>query len=247
MATFEGWFDQADTIAFFIRIYLGEWQLPILPKTSYSRESSLQALLPPKDLFSEDAREILRDALKKMDEALESMLLDYKALDAYVRDETTIDEGLKGKRLARAINKAHERFTKARKTYYSIIQTEGLAAEDLFLTQAPLRRQILAARALFDQFQTVAFALSEEKVDRTATRILYKNIQAILQYAGMPPFRDSPGYERLYRAFLKDVTHYLEVLNLGNEEGFSTDTRHTLNLILANCRTSYNTFVHSYK
>lgn len=241
------WFSQADVLAFFIRIYLGEWQLAILPKAKKSKTHSLGELTPSIDLFEEDIRHSLLKELDCMRDTLESMLNDYSELDKYVRDETTEDEGRRGKNLARSINASYARFCKARRTYFHVLNQEARKAEDIFLAENPLRRQIMTARAIFDLFYEVTSELSEENPQRSKTRHVKNEIVSLLDYAKEPPFRAAPLLERDYRAFLKDVDAALSALNAGNEEGFSFERREEFNGALEKCRERYNVFVRAYE
>lgn len=235
-----GWFAQADLIAFFVRIYLGEWQVAILPKNE-DTANDIAKLTPNSDLFSEETRNYLTAELKKMSQALDKMLADYDRLTKYFQDDSVIDEGIKGKQLAAQITANYSLFQTARKNYFGVLDEESKIAEDVYLTSAPLRRQIMAARFLFALFQEVSWSIAEDK-PRAKTRKLHTQLQNIYDYAAAPPFRGKPLLERSYREFLKDVAIYLEVLAQGNEEGFYPDTRKDLNNCLANCRSSYNEF-----
>ena len=114
-------------------------------------------------------------------------------------------------------------------------------AEDVFLYDAPLRRQIMCARAIFALLQDISWALAEDK-QRSVSRELEKKLQALCAYAAEPPFRGKPLVERAYREFLKHLNFYLEILHLGNEEGFFPHIRKDLNDSLADCRSAYNAF-----
>ncbi|MCR5814680.1 MAG: hypothetical protein K6G15_09340 [Desulfovibrio sp.] len=238
----EGWFAQADRIAFFIRIYLGEWELALLPKVKIARASSIQRLLPPDTLFPADHRQKMADCVSQMADQLDAMLKDYEALTAYVQDTSLMDEGRQGKRLAATINKSYERFSSARKSYFSLLEHESLPAEDLFLAQSPLRRQIIAARGIFALFGEITTALSQENLDREAIIKLQRRLSLLLAYAEEPPFKDSPLKERAFRAFLKTVHNYLADLDVGIQEGFYPHVRKALNTSQLACRTSYNDF-----
>ena len=237
-----GWFAQADRIAFFIRIYLGEWELAILPKVKIGRASSIQRLLPPDQLLSPELTQKMAEQIALMAEHLDAMLKTYDELKKYVQDTTIMDEGVLGKRLAAQINKSYERFALARKSYFSLLETESLPAEDLFLAQSPLRRQIIAARGIFALFAEITAQLSRETICREAIIDLQKRLSLLLAYAEEPPFKDSPLKERAFRAFLKSVHIYLSDLDVGVREGFYPHVRKALNNSQLACRTSYNDF-----
>ena len=236
-----GWLAQADLLAFFIRVYLGEWELAILPKVKEQKDAAKKKLWPPEDLFAAEIRPYLIKNLEQMFTSLDAMLKTYQELAKYVLDDTVQDEGVAGKRLTTRILKQYETFKEARSNYFGVIDEESKSAEDLLLTDEPLRRQIMAARYIFGLFQDVSWALTQEK-SRAVTRDLAKKLTLAIDYAAEPPFRGKPLVERSYRYFLKMVLSYNEVLKLGNEEGFYPETRKKLNECLTNSRQAYNDF-----
>lgn len=238
----EGWFSQADHIAFFVRIYLGEWEFALLPKVKVSRATSRQRLLPPEGLFADELRQKMAEQITVMTERLDEMIENYGELTKYVQDTSVIDEGVRGKRLAKKLNEGYERFSEARKAYFSLLESESLPAEDLFLAQAPLRRQIIAARSIFDLFSELSETLSHEPVNRDEVMRLHERLQLLVNYAEAPPFKDAPLKERAYRSFLKSVHSYLSDLQVGISEGFYPHVRKALNVSQNTCRTRYNDF-----
>ena len=236
-----GWLAQGDLIAFFIRVYLGEWDLALLPKIKEDKNQAKMRLLPPEDLFSAETRTYLVENLDKMLTSIDVMLNTYGELVKYVLDETTQDEGLAGKKLAKKILQHYENFKEGRENYFGVIDEESKTAEDLLLTNDPLRRQIMAARSMFALFQDASWALTQEK-SRTVTRDIQQKLTQVINYASEPPFRGKPLIEKSYRDFLKKVKIYNDILTLGNEEGFYPETRQNLNDSLANCRQAYNDF-----
>ena len=241
MSATSGWFAQADLIAFFIQIYLGEWQLAILPKNTEDKVQAITQLIPPEDLFSAETEQYLKDVSQAMATELEKMLSLYKSLTKYFKDETIQDEGVLGKKLAGQIVDSYTKFKAERQKYFEVIAEESRLAEDLFLTSEPLRRQIMAARSIFTLFQDVSWALADAK-NRDTTRSLAQKLQALIDYAAMPPFRGKPLCERAFRDFLKKVAIYHDILVIGNEEGFYPETRKLLNDSVSDCRISYNAF-----
>ena len=229
-----GWLAQADIIVFFIRVYLGEWELAFLPKVHETKDLAKQRLLPPNGLFSNETTLYLADNLDKMLDNLDLMLKNYNDLAKYVLDENIQDEGVFGKKIAHKILDFYAKFKDARQNYFGVIDEESKSAEDLFLQDEPLRRQIIAARYIFGIFQEVAWAQK--------TRELAKKLALVIDYAAAPPFRGKPLAEMHYRLFLKNATLYHATLTLGNEEGFYPETRQKLNDHLYICRSAYNEF-----
>ncbi len=241
--TSEDWFTQADHIAFFVRIYLGEWQLPKYDKPLIDQKSFLQKLSPPDDLFDPSKKKSLQAAVARMYEALATMHSSYRELERYVGDTTIQDDGVKGKRLSKKINAAYQTFGRAKKEYFSLFEQEAVWAENIFLEDNPLRRQILEAKVLFSLLRDVSFELSSDTVDLSKTRALEKQIFAHIEKAERPPFKGHPLAERQYREFLKKARLYAEDLRLGNQEGFYPHVRNLLNTDLANIRSGYNAFI----
>ncbi|MBO4369291.1 MAG: hypothetical protein J5803_04250 [Desulfovibrio sp.] len=237
------WFKQADLIAFFVRIYLGEWQLPLLPEKKTNRSKSIQELTPPKGLFSETISEDLKKTVATMADELAGMRTQYAALLGYVQDASLCDEGRKGKELASQLTKAYGRFSQQRQHYFQILEKETAEAEALFIAEMPLRRQIIAAKHIFKLFRSLSLLLGEEVPCRPVIMQEAENLAALVDYASLPPFKGTPAQERLYRNFLKKVYSYCEDLTRGIREGFFPHVRKLLNDDLANVRSAYNAFV----
>ncbi|MBQ7607594.1 MAG: hypothetical protein IJU76_06445 [Desulfovibrionaceae bacterium] len=240
--TAEDWFTQADRLAFFVRIYLGEWQLPKYNKALTEKKVFLEKLLPPDDLFEVSEKKALRDALLAMHAALATMHANYRELERYVRDPSIQDDGVLGKRLSRKITEAYAQFGLAKKDYFALLEKKAVPAENIFLVDNPLKRQILEARILFSLLRAISFELSKDTVDLAKTRALEEEVRTHIAEAERPPFKGKPLSERRYRAFLKEIKIYADDLAQGNQEGFYPHVRKALNLDLANIRTAYNDF-----
>ncbi|MCR4666574.1 MAG: hypothetical protein K5657_04685 [Desulfovibrio sp.] len=236
------WFSRADLLAFFVRVYLGEWQLPLLPEPNRSRTSSLRDLLPPSGLFDSVAAAGLKDSAESMADRLESMHKDYAALQRYVEDPSIQDEGAEGKKLTSSMLKNYERFCAARRAYFIVLEKEADAAEALFLSEFPLKRQVVAAKHLFRAFRAVAGLLEQDKVERSAVQKFLERIRSLCAYAALPPFKGKPAEERQYRNFLKKVSVYCDHLARGLDEGFYPHVRKALNDDQTDCRIAYNEF-----
>ena len=239
----EGYLSQADLLAFFMHIYQGEWQLALLPENHTDLEELKKQMLPKDTLLGLETKNYLQEQVFKMVELTQEMLQNYEALGQYVQDESIQDEGVRGKELAKVILDKYVLFKQARQNYGELLDEEARVAEDIFLSQSPLRRQIMVSRSIFGLFQEVSWALAE-KQSREVTRKLGQRLQNLLDYAKEPPFKDKPLKERAYREFLKKVQNYLEVLAQGNEEGFYPKNRKLLNDSLADCRSAYNRFAY---
>ncbi|MBQ7618083.1 MAG: hypothetical protein IJS50_04335 [Desulfovibrio sp.] len=237
------WFSLADQLAFFVQIYLGEWQLPKLPKITADRQQAKKDLIPSKGLWEEELVLVLQEEVDKMSKALLEMEKGYQDLTNYVLDPELMDNGVKGKRLARNILACHKRFTLAKNKYFELLEKDALPAEDLFLQDHPLKRQILATRSIFSLFRQISEILGEEQVERQKLSQLSEKLKEQLSNAMAPPFKDKPQKERVYRAFLKEVSLYSADLERGLQEGFFPEIRKLLNDDLVNCRQRYNEFV----
>ncbi|MBO4313111.1 MAG: hypothetical protein J5838_02345, partial [Desulfovibrio sp.] len=157
---FGPWYRQADVLDFYTRIYLGEWKLPKRAEPASSRAAASRRLAPPAGLFTDEERGRIAAHAEAMGRALEGMIADYKALEAYVADPTIIDDGRKGKELAASIAKAYAAFCASRVALLSLLDERAVAAEDVFLTGNPLRRQILCARRIFRLYRLIAEKLT---------------------------------------------------------------------------------------
>lgn len=157
---FGPWYRQADVLDFYTRIYLGEWKLPKRAEPASSRAAASRRLAPPAGLFTDEERGRIAAHAEAMGRALEGMIADYKALEAYVADPTIIDDGRKGKELAASIAKAYAAFCASRAALLSLLDERAVAAEDVFLTGNPLRRQILCARRIFRLYRQIAEKLT---------------------------------------------------------------------------------------
>lgn len=157
---FGPWYRQADVLDFYTRIYLGEWKLPKRGEPDSSRAAASRRLMPPAGLFTDEERGRIAGHGEAMGKALEGMIADYKALEAYVADPTIIDDGKKGKELAAAIAKGYARFCASRTALLSLLDERAVVAEDVFLADNPLRRQILCARRIFRLYRQIAEILT---------------------------------------------------------------------------------------
>ncbi|MBQ7457356.1 MAG: DUF3829 domain-containing protein [Desulfovibrio sp.] len=236
------WLTQADAIAFFIRIYLGEWELPKYTKIPAPQRLFFKTLLPDEALFSPSLRQSLQKHLEIMANALDTMQTTYQELERYVIDPHQ-DDGVKGKRLARTINAAYERFSSARKSYVGLLENEATQAENTLLIDFPLKRQILAARKLFSLQRQITDELAKNAIDTKALTHLFTTFNNEANEAAKPPFKESPLKERAYRHFLSHIQIYAKDVEQGINEGFFPDLRRKLNEDITKTRTSYNDFV----
>ena len=252
--------------------YLKTWQLPRGGAPKGNRQAARARLRPQAGLFSEEEAAKLTAALDDMDKALDSLLANYKALEAYVADRRIRDDGARGKALARKISGDHAVFMAARKSWLEIVEARAAAAEAALLREHPLRRQIGEAGAIFNAYARAAELLGAEEKEAgpagpgksatargageqatakgaldAASRATLAHIHAELENriaeAGRPPFAAAPQLERLYRAFLKEARAYAAALGRGLDEGFFPPQRRELNLAAVRSRAAYNAFV----
>ena len=108
----EGWYAQADLIAFFCKIYAGEWQLAVLPQAKVSKETSQAQLTPPPELFAAETTTYIVKTLNTMTQNLEEMLVCYQDLSRYVADTSIQDEGARGKIILQKIQENYTAFNR---------------------------------------------------------------------------------------------------------------------------------------
>ena len=252
------------------RLYLKTWHLPRRPGKMGARDAARARLRPQAGLFSEEEAAKLTSALAGMDKALDSLLANYKALEAYVGDSRIRDDGARGKTLAARLDADHAEFMAARKSWLEIVEARAAAAEAALVREHPLRRQIEAAGAIFAGFGRAAELLgaedaaaagevaargatAEKQAAETAATLdaaardtlthIHTELENRIAEAAKPPFAAAPQLERQYRAFLKEAEAYAAALGRGLAEGFYPPQRRELNLAAVGSRAAYNAFV----
>lgn len=250
--------------------YLKTWRLPRRPGNMGGRDAARARLKPEAGLFSEAEAAKLTGALAGMDKALDRLLGNYRALEAYVEDSRIRDDGVRGKALARKLSEDHAVFMAARKSWLEIVEARAAGAEAALLRGHPLKRQIEAAGAIFAAFARAAEVLGAEDAAAAgeaatkaagaagqaaaAASVLDAAARATLTHihtelanrideAARPPFAAAPQLERQYRAFLKEARGYAEALGRGLDEGFFPQQRRELNVAAVRSRAAYNAFV----
>ena len=124
-----------------------------------------------------------------------------------------------------------------------VVEGEAAPAEDMLLSNHPLKRQIQAAEHIFSVFGKVASLLAPEKSDREALQAQRQKLAAALADGGRPPFMAAPELERRYRNFLKQAEGYAELFDQGLDEEFYAPLRFELNKAALASRAAYNDFV----
>ncbi len=225
-----GWYGLPDALLNNVRGYLKDWRLAARPVVRGTRAAAARGLAPAKGLFPVDVEEQLAQWVRDMDKALDAMLADYKALDRYVKDDSIMDDGVAGKKLAERLGASHAAFMAARDSYLEVVAERAAQAEEVLLRDHPLRRQIVAAEKIFALFRKAAL----EKVRQ--------ELESLLAGAGRPPFPAPPELERSFRAFLREAALFPQGLARGLAEGFYSPLRRELNKIAARSREAYNSF-----
>lgn len=242
LALNNGWLGQADVLAFFTRVYLGEWQLPVF-KPRGGKGSVTKALVPPDGIFTAEEKTMLAGNVQDMLKNLDAMLADYRKLEAYVMNPEVVDNGKLGKSLGAIIQKSHAAFAAARTAYLDLLRQRSRAAEDVFLFDHPLKRQIVAARHVFVIFSQMANILGLEKTDRERLQVLQDELQAEIATAAAPPFAAKPVVERPFRAFVAEAERFARLSQRGLESGYDNDLKRALNDAMVQSRENYNAFV----
>ncbi|WP_298030303.1 hypothetical protein [uncultured Desulfovibrio sp.] len=237
-----GWYGLPDVLLNNVRAYLGDWRLAARPAVRGARGDAAHGLAPAKGLFPAEVEAQLAQWVRDMDNALDAILADYKALDRYVKDDSIIDDGAMGRKLAKSLGASHAVFIAARDSYLKIVKARAAQAEEVLLRGHPLQRQIVAAEETFSLFRKAAGLLGPEKLDKEALEKLRQRLESVLAKAGRPPFPASPELERNYRAFLKEAALFPQGLARGLAEGFYSPLRRDLNNIAARSRDAYNAF-----
>ena len=244
MALAAGRYAQADVLMAYTKYYLAEWQLAKRPAINPDEDEILaRRLVPPAGLFTPEQTKIMAASVQEMNKAIASMRADYRSLEKYVEDAQLQDDGAKGKALGAGIAKAHASFVVARDAYMQIVEAEAAPAEDILLSNHPLKRQIQAAERIFAVFGKAASLLAPDKPDREALQALRQELAAALADAARPPFMAAPDLERRYRGFLKQAESYAELFDQGLNEEFYAPLRFEMNKAAVASRTAYNDFV----
>lgn len=228
----------ADFLMANTRIYAEHFQLPKRPKIP--RKSDLA---PPEGLFNGAEAKAVTQALGEMDRAFGRMLSRYGQLEKYIDDASIRDDGKKGRELVKDISSAHAEYIAARKSWLETVQKAARQAETTLLHDHPLRRQILAAQNIFQQYGEVADLLSSGADAGPMLHSCVQNLQNLLADAGKPPFLAKPALERAYRDFLRQVAVYVAMLERGMAEGLHNAQRREINEAAENSRAAYNIFV----
>lgn len=237
-----GWYGLPDVLLNNARAYLEDWRLAARPAVRGARGDAARGLAPAKGLFPAATEAQLAQWVRDMDKALDAMLADYKSLERYVKDDSVIDDGVRGKKLVESLGASHAVFMAARDSYLEIVEARAAQAEEVLLRDHPLQRQIVAAEKIFSLFRKAAGLLGPEKPDKEALEKLRRELESVLAKAGRPPFPASPELERSYRAFLKEAALFPEGLARGLAEGFYSPLRRDLNSIADRSREAYNAF-----
>lgn len=228
----------ADRLAANVHIYEATFNLGKRPRGP--RHSSL---LPPKGLFGKAETAAMTDALTGMDKALTTMLSHYNALEKYVADTTIRDDGKHGRELVKQIGQTYGDYLAARKSWLETMKKEAANAEALILEKHPLKRQIIAAQGIMNQFQEIASLFASGKPPVANLKACQANLKAYLAEGEKPPFTAEPALEREYRAFLKQARVYLDIFERGLTEGFHGVQKRELNSATLACQAAYNRFV----
>ncbi len=244
MALAAGRYAQADVLMAYTKYYLAEWQLAKRPAINPDEDEILaRRLVPPVGLFTPEQTKKMAASVQEMNKAIASMRADYRALEKYVEDVLLQDNGVKGKALGAGIARAHAAFVVARDAYMQIVEAEAAPAEDILLSNHPLKRQIQAAERIFAVFGKVASLLAPDRPDREALQAQRQDLAAALADGGRPPFMAAPDLERRYRGFLKQAESYAELFDQGLNEEFYAPLRFEMNKTAVASRTAYNDFV----
>lgn len=244
MALAAGRYAQADVLMAYTKYYLAEWQLAKRPAINPDEDEILaRRLVPPVGLFTPEQTKKMAASVQEMNKAIASMRADYRTLEKYVEDALLQDNGVKGKALGAGIGRAHAAFVVARDAYMQIVEAEAAPAEDILLSNHPLKRQIQAAERIFAVFGKVASLLAPDKPDREALQAQRQELAAALTDGGRPPFMAAPDLERRYRGFLKQAESYAELFDQGLNEEFYAPLRFEMNKTAVASRTAYNDFV----
>lgn len=240
----KGPYAQPNKIAAAKDVYLETFRLPKLGKPR-GRKAARGDLAPPPGLFTTDEQSALAAALANMDSALDDMLRQYAELERYVRDDTIIDDGKRGRELCRKLGGQHDVFMSARKTWLDIVTSRAREAEKILLEEHPLKRQILAGQDIFELMNRASEQLSAPRPDKGAIAATSQEIAARVAKAAEPPFPAPPAVERAFRHFLRQADAYVRQLERGLAEGFYTPVKRRLNALSAQTRRAYNAFVKS--
>ena len=237
-----GWLGQADVLAFFTRIYLGEWQLPMF-KARPGKGNVTKRLTPPDGMFAPAEKTQLVANIQDMIKHLDTMLADYRKLEAYVMDPEVVDNGKLGKSLGATIQKSHAAFAAARDAYLGLLRDRAAQAEDIFLYDHPLKRQIVGARHVFALFSQMANVLGLDKVDRERLQKMQDELVREIATAEAPPFPAKPHMERPFRAFVAEARRFARLSQRGLESGYDNELKRALNDAMVQSRENYNAFV----
>lgn len=225
------------------RHYLQNWNLPDQIKPADKDLQKIkQVLTPDKAIFDDEEEILLTEALDNMDKALRNMFENFRKLEKYIDDDSILDEGKLGKELTDKIFKGNDEYLAARNSYLEKIEDAAYRAESSLLENEPLQRQILAARQLFVLINQTANLNNAESLTRDDLGEIYKAMQNAWQEGDRPPFPAAPNLERLYRAFLKHVQKFMDILQLTQQEGMFNFQKKELISQANLCKKAYNSF-----
>ncbi|MDR2054796.1 MAG: hypothetical protein LBQ10_02880 [Desulfovibrio sp.] len=223
--------------------YLRRWRLKPVPRIAAGAvKAAARRLEPPKGLFAEQTSGQLARLIADMGQALEEILKEYRALEKYVGDDAIIDDGVMGEKIVARLDAACRKFFAARRDFLKLADEESARAEDVFLRDHPLRRQIGLAREAFSLFRQCALLLGEEYPDRETLTQISRELGKILAEAGKPPFRGAPDLERGYRAFLGEAGRFAQALSSGLAGNFHASSREDMTEAISASRRAYNSF-----
>ncbi len=222
-------------------IYALNWQLPPSPRIK-GRKRDARAMEPEQGLFDKQEAEDMASALLAMDKALANMLGHYRDLEKYIRDDTIRDDGRQGREICAKLGDEHASFIKARDSWLGIVEKRAQEAESALIAGDPLERQILTARQILAQGRQVANLLKSGAATRDIVAPICQSMAELIIHGGKPPFPAPPSLERLYRAFLRTGSAYVDTLRTALDEGFHNRQKRELATAFNRCQVAYNEF-----
>lgn len=202
-----------------------------------------KAITPPKGIFSDEDREVLRYHIVTMDRQRESMRKDYASLRAYVKDTSIVDDGKRGRQLVQQIEKSYQAYAAALEAYKTLLDARAAQAQDTILRDHPLRDHVQLAADMVSILRRVADGLEVTDPDPASLEEPVARLRADITRAERLPFPIAGATEMHYRNFLKDVRSLLALVLRGQLESFHHDVRTALNTQWSSCRQKYNAFV----
>lgn len=233
-----GYHSLPQTLARNVKGYLETWKLP--RKVSVPPKVSLAAI--PAGAFTADEEKLLQGNMQSLDKAFQSMLGNYRKLEAYVADSRIRDDGVQGKDLADKIFAGHDVYMTARKSWLEIVEKRAAEAESALLEKHPLKRQVLAANDIFKIMADVSEMIAADSADRQMLASLRQSLEQTISVGEKPPFPASPGLERRYRGFLRTCRQYAKILEKCVDEGVFAPQKKELAQAALACHKAYNSF-----